>query len=60
MRKPPFLGILGQNGQFWTIFGQTKMGIFSKKRLEHFSHAYKPQLTAKFQKKVMNGFRETA
>ena len=20
--KPPFLGILGQNGQFWTVFGQ--------------------------------------
>ena len=22
MQKPPFLGILGQNGQFWTVFGQ--------------------------------------
>ena len=20
--KPPFLGILGQNGQFWTVLGQ--------------------------------------
>ena len=20
--KPPFFGILGQNGQFWTVFGQ--------------------------------------
>ena len=20
--KPPFLGILGQKGQFWTVFGQ--------------------------------------
>ena len=37
MRKPPFLGILGQNGQFWTVFGQNgQNGIFSKKGLEHF------------------------
>ena len=35
--KPPFLGILVQNGQFWTVFGQNMQNrIFSKKRLEHF------------------------
>ena len=36
-----------------------KTGIFQK-NLEHFCHAYKPYLTANFQKKVMKGFRETA
>ena len=41
--KPPFLGILGKNGQFWTAFSQNvQNGNFSKKRLEHFSRAYKP------------------
>ena len=35
--KPQFLGILGQNGQFWTVFGQNeKNENFSKKRLERF------------------------
>ena len=30
-KKPPFLGILGQNDQFWTVFGQNgRNGIFSK------------------------------
>ena len=37
--------------QFLAKIGKT--GFFSKKRSEHFSRAYKPQLTAKFQKKVM-------
>ena len=41
--NPPFLDILGQNGQFWKFLAKMgKMGIFSKKRLEHFSRAYKP------------------
>ena len=32
--KPPFLGILDQKGEFWTIFGQNgKNGNFSKNRL---------------------------
>ena len=42
--KPQFLGILGQDGQFWTVFF-TKMGktrFFSKKRLGHVYRAYKP------------------
>ena len=35
--KPPFLGILVKNDQFWTVFGQNgRNGIFSKKRLDHF------------------------
>ena len=30
--KPPFLGILGQNDQFWTVFGQNgRNGIFFQK-----------------------------
>ena len=42
--KPPFLGILGQNRQFWTVFGQNGQNgnFFQKKRLEHFSRTYKP------------------
>ena len=30
--KPPLFGILGQNGQFWTVFGQNgQNGIFFQK-----------------------------
>ena len=53
--KLPFLVILGQKGQFWPVFGQNGEN-YQKKRLEHFSSAYKPKLCVKFQKKVMNGF----
>ena len=45
-------------GQFLAKMGKT--GFFSKKRLENFFRGYEFLLTAKFQKKVMNGFRETA
>ena len=35
--KPPFLGILGQNGQFWTVFDQNgQNGNFFKKALGTF------------------------
>ena len=35
--KPPFFGILGQNGQFWTVFGQNgQNGNFFKKVLSKF------------------------
>ena len=35
--KPPFLGILGQNAPFWTVFGQNgRNGIFFKKALGTF------------------------
>ena len=55
--KPPFLGIFGQNGQFWTVLTKMgKTGIFSKKRSENFCRADKPKQTEKFQKKVMHGF----
>ena len=53
-----FWGKMANFGQFLAKMGKT--ANFSKKRLEHFSRAYKPKLTAKFQKKVMNGFQETA
>ena len=47
-----FLGILDQNVHFWKFLVKMgKTGIFSKKSLEHFCRAYKPQLTANFQKK---------
>ena len=38
--KLPFLGILGKNGQFWTVFGQNgQNGNFFKKALgTFFSH----------------------
>ena len=37
--KPPFLGILGQNGQFWTVFGQNGQNgnFFQKSVLNIFS-----------------------
>ena len=36
-KKPPFFGILGQNGQFWTVFGQNRQnGNFFKKALGTF------------------------
>ena len=57
--KSPFFGILGQNGQFWKVFGQNGQTRIKEKHLEHFCRAYKPLLTAKFQKKLMNGFRAT-
>ena len=35
--KPPFLGILGQNDQFWIVFGQNgQNGNFFKKALGTF------------------------
>ena len=35
--KPPFLGILVKNDQFWTVFGQNgRNGIFFKKALGKF------------------------
>ena len=41
----PFLGIFGQKGLFWTVFGQNgRNGIFSKKRLENFVRIYNPWL----------------
>ena len=45
-KKPPFLGIMGQIGQFWTVFGQNgRNGIyFSKKSLEHFFTLTSPKL----------------
>ena len=57
MRKPPFLGILGQNGQFWTVFSQNgQNGNFFQKALETFFSRLQA-LTEKFQKKIMKGFR---
>ena len=53
-----FWATMANFGPFLTKRGKT--GIFSKKRLEHFCRAYKPELTTKFQKKVMDGFRETS
>ena len=54
------MGIFGQKGQFWTVFGQNgQNGNFFKKALGTFSSRLQA-LTAKFQKKVMNSFRETA
>ena len=56
-QKPSKNWIFGQNGHFLTVFGQKWpiFEFFSKIRLEHFFTFPKPYLTAKFQKKVMNG-----
>ena len=49
--------VIAKKMQKTSIFGH-----FGPKRpiLDSFRLAYKPYLTANFQKKVMNGFRETA
>ena len=56
-QKPSKNWIFGQNGNFLTVFGQKWpiFEFFSKIRLEHFFTFPKPYLTAKFQKKLMNG-----
>ena len=42
-KKPQFLGILDQKGQFWKLLAKMgKQNSFSKKRLEHFFSLYKP------------------
>ena len=56
VKKMPKTSIFVHFGPKWD-----KWEFFSKKKtLGTFFGAYKPQVTAKFHKKVMNGFRETA
>ena len=58
-RKPQFLVIQSKKGHFGSFWPKwSKRWKLSKKRLEHFSRAYKPYLTVKFHKKLMSGFRE--
>ena len=54
--------IFRKNGHFLTVFGQKWpiFEFFSKIRLEHFFTLPKPYLTAKYQKKLMNGYWENA
>ena len=61
-QKPSKNWIFGQNGNFLTVFGQKWpiFEFFSKIRLEHFFTFPKPYLTAKFQKKLMNGCPDIA
>ena len=56
-QKPLKNWIFVKNGHFLTVFGQKWpiFEFFSKIRLEHFFTLPKPYLTAKFQRKVMNG-----
>ena len=56
-QKPSKNWIFGQNGHFLAVFGQKWpiFEFFSKIRLEHFFTFPKPYLTARFQKKIMNG-----
>ena len=58
MLKKPFLGVLGQKGRFWTIFGQ-KGTIFEfsvKKRKGHFFTYFFHFSIQKNQKILMRGF----
>ena len=59
-QKPSKNWIFGKNGHFLTVFGPkwAKNEFFSKIRLEHFFTFPKPFLTAKYQKKLMQGFRD--
>ena len=56
-QKPSKNWIFVKNGHFLTVFGKKWpiFEFFSKIRLEHFFTLPKPYLTAKFQRKVMNG-----
>ena len=56
-QKPKKNWIFGKNGHFLTVYGQKWpiFEFFSKIRLEHFFTLPKLYLTAKFQRKVMNG-----
>ena len=58
LKTPPFLGVLGQKGLFWTIFGQ-KGAIFEfsvKKRKRHFFTHFFSFFNTKNQKILMRGF----
>ena len=55
--KPPFLGILGQNGQFWTVLDKMgKTGFFFKKAVGTFFWRLQALTNCKDSEKVMNGF----
>ena len=61
--KPPFFVTLGQKGPFWTVFGQNGQNgqngeNYQKSAWNIFPNFLNPHI--KFQKKVMNGFREKA
>ena len=59
--KPPFLGILGQNGQFWTVFGQNgQNGNFFKKALGTFLSCLQALTNCNDLEKINERFRETA
>ena len=50
--KLPFLGILGQNGQFWTVFGQNgQNGNFLQKALGKFFSCLKALINCKVSEK---------
>ena len=54
--KPPFLGIVGQNGQFWTVFGQNgQNGIFVKKSFGTFFSLLKALINCKVSEKSNKG-----
>ena len=57
--KPPFLGIFGQNGQFWTVFGQNgQNGNFFQKSDWNIFSLLKARINCKISEKIMKGFRE--
>ena len=62
-KNPPFLGILGQKGRFFSEKQKrhffTHFFIFQYKK-SHFCRLSMFYVTAKFQKKVTNGFRDSA
>ena len=62
MQKTSIFGHLGQKGPFWTVFGQNAQNgeNYQKSPWNIFLTPTSPKLTVKFQKKLMNGFREKA
>ena len=54
--KPPLLGILGQNGQFWTVFGQNgQNGNFFQKAFGTFFSLLKALIKCKVSEKSNQG-----
>ena len=55
--KPPFLGILVQNGQFCTVFDQNEQtGIFFKKAFGTFFSRLQALTNCKVSEKINEGF----
>ena len=56
MQNPPFLGILGQKGKFWTVFGQNRQNGFFLKVLGKFLSCLQGLTNCKVSEKIKERF----